>query len=104
MTQESPNKPVEDASPRQVQIKASDEALRGLYSNMANVLHTQEEFVIDFLNVSPPTGTLNALIILNPGHFKRLLVAMTDNLGKYEAQFGNVTPSEGPTNKIGFEA
>ena len=97
MSQDTPNQ-------GQVQIKASDESLRGVYANMANVLHTQEEFVIDFLNVFPPTGSLNARVILSPGHFKRLLVAMTDNLGKYEAQFGSVTPGEGPTNKIGFEA
>ncbi len=94
----------ETPAQNQIQIKASDESLRGVYANMANVLHTQEEFVIDFLNVFPPTGSLNARVILSPGHFKRLLVAMTDNLGKYEAQFGNVTPGEGPTNKIGFEA
>ncbi len=104
MAEQQPNKPVDEASPRQVQIKASDEILRGHYSNMANILHTKEEFVLDFLNVFPPTGTFNARVIVSPGHFKRMLVAMTDNLAKYESQFGNVAPSEGPTSRIGFEA
>lgn len=88
----------------QIQIKTSDEILRGNYSNMANILHTKEEFVLDFMNVFPPTGTLNARVIVSPGHFKRMLVAMTENLAKYESQFGSVAPSEAPSNKIGFEA
>lgn len=89
--------------PNQVQIKATDEKLKGEYANVMQVLHTKEEFVLDFLNVFPPTGTLNARVIVSPGHFKRMLAAMQDNLGKYESQFGNVAPSEAPTSKIGFE-
>ena len=103
MNQQKPNKPVDEASPRQVQIKASDEILRGHYSNMANILHTKEEFVLDFLNVFPPTGTLNARVIVSPGHFKRMLAAMTDNLSKYESQFGKIEPSEAPQSPIGFQ-
>lgn len=88
---------------QQIQIKTSDEALRGIYTNMANILHTKEEFMIDFLSIFPPTGTLNSRIILSPGHFKRMVVAMTENLKKYEDQFGNVEASEAPKNPIGFQ-
>lgn len=91
-------------SEQQIQIKASDEKMKGEYANMMQVLHTPEEFVLDFMNVFPPTGTLNARIIVSPGHFKRMLAAMQDNLKKFEAQFGDVKPSEGPTNPIGFQA
>lgn len=87
----------------QIQIKASDEILRGNYSNMANILHTKEEFVLDFMNVFPPTGTLNARVIVSPSHFKRMLAAMTENLAKYEAQFGKVEASEALQNPIGFQ-
>lgn len=88
----------------QIQIKATDEVLRGLYSNMANILHTKEEFVLDFMNVFPPTGTLNARVIVSPGHFKRMVAAMAENLKKYETQFGNVEASEAPSSVIGFQA
>ena len=88
----------------QIQIKANDERMKGEYANVMQVLHTKEEFVLDLLNVFPPTGTLNARIIVSPGHFKRMLAAMSENLGKYEAQFGKVEASEAPTNKIGFQA
>lgn len=87
----------------QIQIKATDEKLKGEYANVMQVLHTKEEFVLDFLNVFPPTGTLNAWVIVSPGHFKRMLAAMAENLAKYESQFGSVAPSEAPTNKIGFQ-
>lgn len=92
-----------DGQAAQIQIKASDEALRGVYSNMASISHTQEEFVLDFLNVFPPAGTLNSRVIVSPGHMKRIVAALADNLAKYEAQFGAVKPSDAPTtHPIGF--
>jgi hypothetical protein len=89
---------------KQIQIKATDEKLRGEYSNMMQILHTKEEFVLDFLNIFPPTGTLNSRIILSPGHFKRMMKAMEENLKKYEAQFGKIEESEAPKSGIGFQA
>jgi len=88
----------------QIQIKASDETLKGHYANMANIFHTKEEFVIDFMNVFPPTGTLNARIIVSPAHMKRMMTALTDNIAKYEKKFGVVEPSELPQTPIGFQA
>lgn len=88
---------------QQIQIKASDEKLKGEYANVMQVLHTKEEFVLDFLNVFPPTGTLNARVIVSPGHFKRMVAAMAENLKKYEEAFGALEASEAPTNPIGFQ-
>ncbi len=90
---------------QQIQIKASDEKLKGEYSNVMQILHTQEEFVLDFLNVFPPTGTLNSRIVVTPGHFKRMIKAMEDNLKKYEDKFGKVKEADTPEEKgIGFQA
>jgi len=89
---------------QQIQIKVTDEKLRGEYSNMMQILHTKEEFVLDFLNIFPPTGTLNSRVILSPGHFKRMMKAMEENLKKYEEQFGKISESEAPKNSIGFQA
>lgn len=88
----------------QIQIKATDEKLRGEYSNMMQIMRTKEEFVLDFLNIFPPTGTLNARIILSPGHLKRMQKAIEENLKKYEEQFGKIAESETPKNSIGFQA
>jgi len=88
---------------QQIQIKATDEKMRGEYSNVMQILHTKEEFVLDFLNVFPPTGTLNSRIIVSPGHFKRMVNAMAENLKKYEEVNGKISEAEGPKNSIGFQ-
>lgn len=88
--------------PNQIQIKATDEKLKGEYSNVMQIIHTKEEFVMDFLNVFPPTGTLNSRIIVSPGHFKRMVKAVQENLDKYESSFGKVEESEAPQS-IGFQ-
>ncbi len=69
---------------------------------MMQILHTKEEFVLDFLNVFPPTGTLNSRIIVSPGHFKRMVKAMQENLEKYETAFSKIEASEEPET-IGFK-
>ncbi len=89
---------------QQIQIKATDEKLKGEYSNVMHILHTKEEFVLDFLNIFPPTGTLNSRVILSPGHFKRMIRAMEENLKKYEDQHGKIEESEAPEQNIGFQA
>jgi len=47
-----------------LQIKASDEKIKGEYANMVQLLHTKEEFVLDFINMFPPNGTLNARLFI----------------------------------------
>lgn len=89
----------------QIQIKATDEVLKGVYSNMAHISHTGEEFVVDFMNILGMNGTLNARVIVSPSHMKRLIAALADNLAKYEKQFGPIKPGDAPTTApIGFDA
>jgi hypothetical protein len=87
---------------QQFPIKASDEALKGAYANMAQVAHTPEEFVVDFMNILPPAGILASRVIMSPGHFKRLLAAMQENLKNYEEKFGTVKAAEAPEKNLGF--
>ncbi len=94
----------EQTPPNQIQIKATDDKLKGEYANVMRVHHTKEEFVLDYMNVFESHGTLNARIIVSPSHLKRMLGALQENLNKYESQFGTLFPSEIPANKIGFEA
>ena len=97
MNQPQPNQ-------QQVQIKATDEKLKGDYSNMASITHNKEEFWLDFLSVFPPAGTLNARVIVSPGHFKRMVKAMEENLKKYETSFGKIEEAGEPKATIGFGA
>ena len=89
---------------RQIQIKAQDEDLKGKYSNLMQITHTQEEFVLDFFMVIPPQGTLASRVVLSPGHLKRMLAALQDNVEKYETKFGKIQQAESPEPPIGFSA
>jgi len=87
---------------KQVQVRARDEDVKGVYSNVMQVTHTQEEFVFDFLNVFGQNGVLATRVIVSPGHFKRMLAALEDNMKKYEEKFGTITAAQTPEGEIGF--
>ena len=80
----------------QLQIQLDDDVADGIYANMALVNHTETEFTMDFIYVQPqqPKARVKSRIITNPKHMKRLLLAMQDNLTKFEAKFGAITLSE----------
>lgn len=87
----------------QIQIKAQDEVLKGVYANNMQVGHTKEEFIFDFINLFPPQGMLTARIIMSPGHTKRVLKALAENVKKYESQFGKIEEAGAPTQEFGFK-
>jgi hypothetical protein len=93
MNPQQPNQPL--------QIKADDKVLDGRYANGMQVQHTKEEFVLDFLNAFPPTGTLQARIVVSPAHLKRIVATLADNLQKYETSFGTIAATDAP-GEIGF--
>ena len=88
--------------PKQIQIKAQDDELKGKYANLMQVTHTQEEFMLDFFLVVPPQGTLVSRVILSPGHVKRMIKALQENLEKHEAKFGKIKEAEAPEGALGF--
>lgn len=88
---------------KKIQIKARDEDLKGSYSNLMQVLHTKEEFLLDFFLVSPPSGILVSRIVMSPSHIKRMLRALEENVSKYEEKFGKIEAAEVPERKIGFQ-
>jgi hypothetical protein len=87
---------------QEIQIKAKDSILAGVYSNAAQFGHTREEFVLDFMNIFPPSGTLNSRVIMSPGHFKRMIRVMQENLLKYESQFGPIQESKQADTQFGW--
>lgn len=76
----------------QLQIQLDDNIADGQYINMALVNHTETEFTLDFIYVQPqqPKARVRSRIITNPKHMKRLLIAMQDNVTKFEAKFGPI--------------
>lgn len=77
-------------------VKISDDELKGRYSNLLRILHTREEFVLDFINLAPPQGIVTARIVTSPGHLKRILRALSANLERYETTFGPIQEAAEP--------
>jgi len=75
-----------------IQIELTDEVAQGIYSNLAVIAHSSSEFVVDFVRLMPgvPKAKVQSRIILTPEHAKRLMLALMDNLKKYEAQNGEI--------------
>jgi hypothetical protein len=88
----------EGKKPQEVGIKITDEILRGVYANNMVVAHTKEEFFVDFINVIPPQGIVTARVIISPGHMKRIIKALMDNVSKYEARFGEIAEAPEPAH------
>ena len=88
--------------PKQIQVRANDQDLKGGYSNVAKITHSQEEFILDFFSLVENTGTLVSRVIVSPGHMKRFVRALEENLKNYEDRFGAVEVRETPPPTIGF--
>ena len=84
------------ADEREIPVKIPDDVLRGAYANQMVVAHTREEFVLDFISLFPPGGLVNARIVVSPGHLKRMIRALQDNLARYEGEFGPLNEAPPP--------
>ncbi len=87
----------EEENKSQLNITLSDEVARGTYSNLAVIQHSSSEFVMDFISVLPgmPKAPVRDRVIMAPEHAKRLMLALQDNIQKYEMQYGKIKNTEG---------
>src|ERR1700739_2968067 len=93
--------------PGQMQIKADEKELQGLYSNLMMIHHNVEEFTLNFIYIFPIGTHANVLtnVIVSPGHAKRIWRALGENISRYETQFGPIKEApEGAnlTPPVGF--
>ncbi|MCC6252535.1 MAG: DUF3467 domain-containing protein [Bacteroidia bacterium] len=88
----------------EISIELSEEVAEGTYSNLAIITHSNAEFIIDFIRIMPqmPKAKVKSRVLLTPQHAKRLLLALKDNVSKYETQFGPIKESEGPNIPMNF--
>jgi len=97
----------EQAQSMQINVELPAD-LEAAYANFAVITHSPSEVVIDFARVLPnvPRAKVYARVIMTPINAKLLLRALTDNLGKFEAQFGEIKAPEQPfadDRPIGFK-
>jgi len=90
---------MEEQKENQLNIELSEEVAEGIYSNLAIITHSNQEFVLDFVRIMPgtPKAKVKSRIIITPEHAKRLLIALEDNIEKYEAINGRIKTSAEPS-------
>ncbi|HTP26187.1 MAG TPA: DUF3467 domain-containing protein, partial [Anaeromyxobacteraceae bacterium] len=76
----------------QLQIEIDPITANGVFVNMAMVNHNETEFTLDlvYLQPHPTKAVVRARAITTPKHAKRLLLALQDNVARYEARFGSI--------------
>ena len=87
----------------QLQLQLHPEMADGKYSTLAMIGHGPNEFLIDFIFAAPgmPQAPVVSRVIMSPENAKQLMYAITDNVKKYEALFGEIQPRGGKNNVIG---
>jgi hypothetical protein len=90
--------------PHELKVNLPAQLQAGVYANNLMITHTREEFIMDFSVIAPPVGTVSARVITSPGHMKRIIAALQENVKRYEAQFGIILQAEEPKGTIGFNA
>ena len=88
---------------KELKVRFPEKLMGGSYSNHMIVLHTREEFIMDFIMASPPAGNVTARVITSPGHMKRIIKALEDNVKKYEEKFGEIKEAKAPKGFIAPE-
>jgi hypothetical protein len=80
---------------KKLEIQIDEATAQGIYSNLGIINHTDSEFTIDFIFIQPqsPQGKVRARIITSPRHATRLLIALEENVRRYEANFGVIEPA-----------
>ncbi len=68
------------------------EGMNPVYANLARISHSPADIVIDFAHILPgeTSADVRARVVMSPLSAKLLLRALHENLGRYEAAFGEI--------------
>lgn len=80
----------------QFNIELPEEVSQGQYANLAVVLHTQSEFILDFVRLLPgqQSAKVHSRQILTPDNTKRLLRLLEQHVRGFEQEFGEIVLPE----------
>ena len=94
--EDTKDKSKESNKGNQINIELSEDIAEGVYANLAMIAHSNSEFVIDFIRLMPgvPKAKVKSRVVITPEHAKRLLLALQDNIKKYEDTFGPIKKTE----------
>lgn len=86
---------MEPKKSQELKIEVSPDVASGLYSNFTIISHTPTEMYLDFITMGPnmPSAKVQSRVIMTPENAKKLLMALGENIKKYESMFGEITPT-----------
>lgn len=86
-----------------IEIQIDDDIAQGIYTNLAAINHSENEFIFDFIFLQPQSAKakVRSRLILSPKHAKRFLQALQENVRKFEDNFGMIEESKGPVMDAG---
>lgn len=63
-----------------------------VYANLARIAHSPSDIVIDFAHILPgePNAKIRSRVVMTPLSVKLFVRALTENLARYEAAFGEI--------------
>ena len=93
------NDPTGQPPRRKIQIKVDPSLETGVYSNTAALLHSPNEFILDFGVFVPgrPEIKVVSRVITHPKAAKQLMLALQRNIQIYEERFGEIELPKQPT-------
>jgi hypothetical protein len=96
MTEPTPENPPHQMA---IEIPANLEAV---YSNFALITHSPSEIVVDFARLLPnmPKARVYTRIVMTPMNAKLLLRALSENLSRFEAQYGEIMAPTGLAEQL----
>ena len=88
---------------KSIQLELDNETSKGAYTNAAIIFHNENEFVLDFAFIHPSKAKIVSRVISSPGHAKKMLKALADNITQYENKFGKIKEIEGPDKGLNIK-
>lgn len=72
---------------KDLDVTAGHEDLKGVYSNLARVTYTENEFVLGFVFNVGEEAHLVSRVIVSPKHMKQINNVITESLKEHEEKF-----------------
>lgn len=79
-----------------VSARVPERVARGVLSTGVLVLDSPNEFVLDFMQGLARPFQVSARVVVSPAVMEQFVVALRDNLHRYEARFGPIPPQPRP--------
>lgn len=86
-----PVMPSPSAPDNVLKVGAQQEVLRGVYSNLALIHHTNAEFIVDFIMQFGGEAQMVARVIMSPTHMKAFKAAVEENIRLFEEKNKNAS-------------